>query len=73
MAIPIEATDDAPSDNPMGYKSAADMRKMSDADLAAYIEQCTFDYSSQSVRVALVRLLRGQSGAVSTSGSRDNG
>lgn len=61
MAIPLDAMgDDGPSDNPMGYKSSAEMRKMSDADLAAYIEQCTYDYDgvAQSVRVALVRLLR---------------
>lgn len=72
MAIPIEAMDDSPSDNPMGYKSAAEMRKMSDTDLAAYIEQCTFDYdgTSQSVRVALVRLLRGQPDRV---GGSNNG
>lgn len=60
MPIPIEAMDDSPSDNPAGYKSAADMRKMNSADLADYIEQCTSDYdgTSQSVRVAIVRLLR---------------
>lgn len=47
-------------DNPMGYKSSAELRAMSNADLAAYIEQCSFDYdgTSQSVRVAMVRLLR---------------
>lgn len=60
MAIPLEAMDDSPSNNPMGYKSSAEMRKMSDADLATYIDQCTSDYDgvAQSVRVALVRLLR---------------
>lgn len=54
-----EPETDARPDSP-GYKSSGELAALSNADLADYIAACTSDYdgTSQSVRVALVRLLR---------------
>lgn len=61
MAIPPEAMgdDDGPSSNP-GYRSRGQLAALSNNELADYIAACTYDYDHipQSVRVALVRLLR---------------